>query len=29
MEQDRPPLWLAAGLRTAFARVDGQLSRRD
>jgi acetyl-CoA C-acetyltransferase len=29
MERDRQELWLAAGLRTAFAHVDGQLSQRD
>jgi acetyl-CoA C-acetyltransferase len=29
MSSDRPPVWLAAGLRTPFARVDGPLARRD
>jgi acetyl-CoA C-acetyltransferase len=29
MEHDRQALWLAAGLRTAFAHVDGPFSRRD
>src|ERR1700676_3796851 len=29
MEHDRQELWLAAGLRTAFAHVDRPLSRRD
>ncbi len=29
MEQIRSQVWLAPGLRTAFARVDGPLSRRD
>jgi acetyl-CoA acetyltransferase len=26
---ERQPIWLAAGLRTAFARVDGPLAGRD
>jgi acetyl-CoA C-acetyltransferase len=29
MEQQRPQVWLAPGLRTPFARVDGPLSGRD
>jgi acetyl-CoA C-acetyltransferase len=29
MERDRQELWLAAGLRTAFAHVDGPLSQHD
>ncbi|HTO86118.1 MAG TPA: acetyl-CoA C-acyltransferase [Thermoanaerobaculia bacterium] len=29
MNADRPPVWLAAGLRTPFAPVDGPLAGRD
>jgi acetyl-CoA C-acetyltransferase len=29
MIAERPPVWLAAGLRTPFARVDGPLAGRD
>ena len=29
MNREGPPVWLAAGLRTAFARVDGPLAGRD
>src|ERR1700741_2128317 len=29
MLSERPPIWLASGLRTPFAAVDGQFSSRD